>query len=304
MSCNEYEGFRLSRTARGVELEFVMPRELEGKFFARLYARGPLNDEALGDPARVWAALSAEYGGRPLAAPHQVHGVNIIEASEREALPLRSEADGIFIGADCRALASLRFADCTPVVIAGAGGEPWMMILHSGFKGTLLNISAAALERFCGGRAGGKIWAWIGPRIGACCYSRRTDDPVTREALAKFSQAGVRRAGENKMQDIAQALHKGLISALLTPNRRDGGEGADVPAAEPQSARREEGLIFFDIGAEIRSQLEACGVPEENIFDFGGCTRCENEIFYSYRAGDEEKRNFLLAGRSTNRENM
>lgn len=259
MSCKEYEGFRLSRTARGVELEFVMPRELEGKFFARLYARGPLNDEALGDPARVWAALSAEYGGRTLAAPHQVHGVNIIEASEREALPSRSEADGIFIGAGCRALASLCFADCTPVVIAGAGGEPWMMILHSGFKGTLLNISAAALERFGGGRAGGKIWAWIGPRIGACCYSRRADDPVTREALAKFL---------------------------------------------PECAEEKDGFVFFDIGGEIRRQLSARGVPEENIFDFGGCTRCENEIFYSYRAGDEEKRNFLLAGRSTNRENM
>ena len=64
------------------------------------------------------------------------------------------------------------------------------------------------------------------------------------------------------------------------------------------------GLVFFDIGGEIRRQLAACGVPDENIFDFGGCTRCENEIFYSYRAGDEEKRNFLLAGRSTNRENM
>ena len=259
MSCNEYEGFRLSRTARGAELEFVMPRELEGKFFARLYARGPLNDGALGDPARVWAALSAEYGGRPLAAPHQVHGVNIIEASEREALPSRSEADGIFIDADCRTLASLRFADCTPVVIAGAGGEPWMMILHSGFKGTLLNISAAALERFGGERADGKIWAWIGPRIGACCYSRRADDPVTREALAKFS---------------------------------------------PECAKEKDGFVFFDIGGEIRRQLSACGVPDDNIFDFGGCTRCENEIFYSYRAGDEEKRNFLLAGRSTNRENM
>lgn len=303
MSCNEYEGFRLSRTARGVELEFIMPRELSGKFFARIYARGPLNDEALGDPARVWAALSPEYGGRPLVAPHQVHGVNIIEAAEGEALPVRSEADGIFIGAGCRALASLRFADCTPVVIAAAGDKPWMTILHSGFKGTLLNISAAALKRYGNGSAKGKIWAWIGPRIGACCYSRRADDPATREALAKFSQAGVRRAGEDKMQDIAQALHKGLISALLAPNLRGGG-GADVPAAEPQSARCEDEMIYFDIGGEIRRQLADCGVPEENIFDFGGCTRCENEIFYSYRAGDEEKRNFLLAGCSTNRENM
>lgn len=259
MSCRENEGFLLGRTERGVELEFVMPRELEGKFFARLYARGPLNDEANGDPARVWAALSAEYGGRPLVAPQQVHGVNIIEASEREALPARREADGVFIGSDCRALASLRFADCTPVVIAAAGGESWMMILHSGFKGTLLNISVAALERFGYGCAGGEVWAWIGPRIGACCYSRRADDPATREALAKFS---------------------------------------------PECAKEKDGLVFFDIGGEIRRQLLARGVPDDNIFGFGGCTRCENEVFYSYRAGDEEKRNFLLAGRSTNRENM
>ena len=259
MEYKQNKGFFLSRSARGVELEFVMPRELEGKFFARLYARGTLNDEALGDPARVWAALSPEYGGRPLAAPHQVHGVNIIEASEREALPARSEADGVFIDDGCRVLASLRFADGTPVVIARDGAEPWMIILHSGFKGTLLNISAAALKRFGDGSAGRKIWAWIGPRIGGCCYSRRADDPVTREALAIFS---------------------------------------------PECAKEMNGLVFFDIGGEIRRQLAACGVPDENIFDFGGCTCCENEIFYSYRAGDQEKRNFLLAGCSTNRENM
>ena len=72
----------------------------------------------------------------------------------------------------------------------------------------------------------------------------------------------------------------------------------------PECAKEKDGFVFFDIGGEIRRQLSASGVPEENIFDFGGCTRCENEVFYSYRAGDEEKRNFLLAGRSTNRENM
>ena len=303
MSCKEYAGFRLARTPRGVELEFVMPQPLAGKFFARLYARGPLNDEAGGDPARVWSALAPEYGGRPLVAPHQVHGVKIITASESEALPVRSEADGVFTGAGCRALASLRFADCTPVVIAAAGDRPWMAVLHSGFKGTLLNISAAALERFGNEDAKEQIWAWIGPRIGGCCYSRREDDPVTREALAKFSPSGARRGGGDKMRDVAQALHKGLLTALLTQNCAAGG-GSRGPAAEQDSARREEGLVFFDIGAEIRSQLEACGVPEENIFDFGGCTCCESEIFYSYRAGDKEKRNFLLAGCSTNRENM
>ena len=259
MSFRENEGFLLGRTERGVELEFVMPSALAGKFFARLYARGPLNDEAEGDPARVWNALAPEYGGRPLVAPHQVHGVKIIKASESEALPARSEADGVFIGAACRALASLRFADCTPVVIACAADEPWMAVLHSGFKGTLLNISSEALSRFgrkCDAR---RTWAWIGPRIGSCCYSRREEDPVTQVALAKFS---------------------------------------------PEHAEARDGLVFFDIGGEIRRQLASCGVPEENIFDFGGCTRCESGLFYSYRSGDEEKRNFLLAGCSTNRENM
>lgn len=259
MNCKEYEGFRLSRTARGVELEFVMPRELEGKFFARLYARGALNDEAEGDPARVWAALSHDYGGRQLVAPRQVHGVDVIEASEREALPARPDADGVFIREGCDALASLRFADCTPVVVASAGAQPWMTVLHSGFKGTALNISAAALGRFGDGRESAKIWAWIGPRIGGCCYSRRADDPIAREARSEFS---------------------------------------------PECVEEKDGLIFFDLGGEIRRQLYGCGVPYENIYDFGGCTRCENGLFYSYRAGDEEKRNFLLAGRSTNRENV
>ena len=126
-----------------------------------------------------------------------------------------------------------------------------MMILHSGFKGTLLNISAAALERFGCGRIGGKIWAWIGPRIGACCYSRRTDDPVTREALAKFS---------------------------------------------PECAKDKDGFVFFDIGGEIRRQLSARGVPDDNIFDFGGlhALRKRNILFVS--RGRRRKKEFFTCG--------
>ncbi len=240
MNYKEYRGFRLSRSAHGAELEFVMPSELEGKFFARLYARGPLGDGASGDPERVWNVLSPEYGGRPLVAPRQVHGTKVIEASESEALPARSDADGIFIGDGAAPLASLRFADCTPVVVAGIDNrnKPWMALLHSGFKGTLLNITAAAFARVRHSGEG-KIWAWIGPRIGPCCYSRLSDDPVTREALAKFS---------------------------------------------PDCIAERDGMIFFDIGGEIRRQLAGCGADARNIFDFGLCTRCESGLFYSYRA--------------------
>lgn len=304
MNCKEPAGFRLSRSAHGVEVEFVMPRELEGKFFARLYARGPLNDEAEGDPARVWASLAPEYEGRPLVAPHQVHGVKIIEASKCETLPLRSEADGVFIREGDYALASLRFADCAPVVAAHAGEESWMAVLHSGFKGTLQNISAAALERFGGTRGSGKTWAWIGPCIGPCCYSRREDDPATREALAKFSPDSVRLGREIDLYNFAAACHGGVTDAPLSQNESAGADGAAVRAAMPGAEKRRHDAAYFDIGAEIRRQLAGFGVPEENIFSFGGCTRCGNGLFYSYRAGDKEKRNFLLAGRSTIRENM
>lgn len=251
-----YSGFRLLDTSRGAELEFVMPAELNGKFLARLYCRGPLGDDANGNPAREWETLAPEYDLRPLVAPRQVHGANIIAASEDEALPVRSNADGVFISEESAVLASLSYADCAPIVIACNDGRPWMAILHSGFKGTMQNIAAAALSRFAFGR---QIWAWIGPRICSRCYSRRWDDPAAQAALAAFS---------------------------------------------PASVHKMDGKIFFDIGSEIRRQLIEGGVPAENIFDYKGCTQCEKKLFYSYRAGDEEKRNFLLAGCATNRQNM
>lgn len=253
MNCR---GFRLYKTPRGAELEFVMPRELEGIFFARLFARGELNDRAEGDPSRLWETLGRDYGARPLVAPRQVHGVNIIGASPLEALPSRSEADGVFIRAGRAELASLRVADCAPVVVAGTEPSFWMAILHSGFKGTLLNITSAAFARV---NARGAVWAWIGPHIGPCCYSRRSDDPASLDALGAFSDKCV---------------------------------------------RREDGLYFFNIGAEIERQLVACGADKKNIFRYRGCTVCEKELFYSYRAGDKEKRNFLLAGSATISENM
>ena len=251
-----YRGFCLSHTRHGAVLEFVMPAELRGTFFARLYGRGKLCDAANGDPARLWKMLAPEYELRPLVAPRQVHGVNIIEAAGSEALPARSDADGLFIRQESAVLASLRYADCAPVVLACADSEPWMAILHSGFKGTIQNIAGAALSRFA---RGGKLWGWIGPRICLHCYFRGADDPVSQEAVMTFS---------------SECVHK------------------------------EDKSIFFDIGGEIRLQLIESGVREENIFDYGGCTKCENNLFYSYRAGDEEKRNFLLAGCAIKRKNV
>ena len=83
----EFKGFKTGKDESGIIIEMVMPSILEETFFAKLYARGPLGDAAEGDPAAVWSSLGQTYHGRPLVAPHQVHGVRIIEASEEEVLP-------------------------------------------------------------------------------------------------------------------------------------------------------------------------------------------------------------------------
>lgn len=250
----EYEGFRLVKEHCGTAVEFIMPQELAGFFFAKLYVRCPVNDAAEGDPAEVWKKLSPLYGGRPLIAPRQVHGTTVLSACVGLCLPERPEADGLLSEYDTLPLLSLRFADCAPVVLCGAGRAPWLAVIHSGLKGTMKNISNDALcavfkrhpEQRCE-----NIWAWIGPSIGNNCYSRRKNDSVTASALRTFSQGNY---------------------------------------------TERSGLFYFDIKGEIFRQLAEAGLPENNIYVYGGCTCCNKDIFYSYRGGDLEKRNFLLAG--------
>ena len=249
-----FPGFKVTDEDCGLVIELEMPQQLSEYFFAKLYAKGKMNDEAAGDPEAVWRVLAGQYGNVPLVAPLQVHGTNIISADKNNSLPLRPEADGVLLTEHSSAFASLRFADCVPVVAAGIAEEPWLYLLHSGFKGTLQNIAAAALSNaqqryrhFDKNR----IWAWICPGIGAECYSRRKDDPFAVKASNTFSK---------------------------------------------KSVFEEDEYFRFDLKKEIASQISAFGVPAENIFTFDCCTSCRRDYFYSYRAGDAEKRIFLLAG--------
>jgi len=52
--------------------------------------------------------------------------------------------------------------------------------------------------------------------------------------------------------------------------------------------------VYFDLPGMIEHQLLDFGIPENAVFRIPYCTRCRNDIFYSYRAGDK-RRNVLLA---------
>ena len=113
--------------------------------------------------------------------PHQVHGTRILQASPDLCLPLRPEADGVLL--DRQNLnVSLNFADCFPVLLSSVYPKPWIMVIHSGYKGTIQNIAGKAAEIILskyGKKYLERAVAWIGPGIGPCCYLRDLNDPST-----------------------------------------------------------------------------------------------------------------------------
>lgn len=145
----------------------------------------------------------------PHVMPSQVHGKNIIAADDlsipKYALPERPEADGILLRTT-KAEASLRFADCAPVML---WGNDFVMILHSGYKGTVLNISGAGVELVYAK----DLHAWIGPCIGRENYCRDFSDEWTQEGMRKFHRENYYEAGEKVYFDLAGEIKSQLIEA-------------------------------------------------------------------------------------------
>ena len=253
----KYKGFEYIDKNGQSELRLVMPEELKPHFFASIYCRGNIMDRSDGDPELIWQSLSSNFNNISLVAPYQVHGTHVIPSISSFALPLRPEADGVHLNSSSDSMASLRFADCAPVVIASDFPQPWMLLLHSGFVGTSKNIvrrSLAGLSNRDAGSMGVRTHAWIGPCICKECYFRKIDDQMTQNALNVF---------------------------------------------DPDNYYERNGMAHFDIRAEIISQLMQCGIPYDNIYAVEDCTQCNNGLYYSYRAGDQRSRIFLLGGNTT-----
>lgn len=246
------EHFRLGLPQAQNVLEFLPARSFAS---ARLFMRGLLLAGTGGRAAAIRDRLAPDFlgGGRPLVAPRQVHGVQILKADLEAALPAQVEADGILLTrSDLDA--SLRFADCAPVLLLPSEEwarrhDPWALILHSGYKGTVQNIAQSGLlevERSIGRGAAASASAWIGPCIAGRSYPRTLEE-WTQRGLSAFHPENVERAGQS---------------------------------------------FYFDIAGEIRRQLTECGVPEDRVH-VAGVDTAFDERCYSYRGGDREDRMFL-----------
>jgi YfiH family protein len=114
-----------------------------------------------------------------LFAAYQVHGrsVTLVEADTKP----RPRCDVLITRSPERTL-MLRFADCTPVLVADTKRRA-VAAVHAGWRGSAVRAAGAAVaalaEAF--GSDAKDIIAGIGPAIGPCCYSVGAD---VKEAFA------------------------------------------------------------------------------------------------------------------------
>lgn len=128
-----------------------------------------------------------------MATLTQIHSAVVLTA---DAPGLAGEGDALVT--DRAGLAvSVRTADCYPVLLVDVDTRV-VAAVHAGWRGTAAGVVVAALKRM--NSAPDRVWAAIGPGIGACCYE------VGEEVAQRFGQ----HAGQ---LDLAAANYRQLREA-------------------------------------------------------------------------------------------
>jgi len=201
---------------------------------------GLLTEEPVHVVMGRWSALRRELrsGGSRLATASQVHGARVIVHQPGWEGWLRADdADGHLSMERGTALV-VTVADCVPVFVAHPSGVA--ALLHSGWRGTVAGILAAALRRFAAaGLPTSELRVHLGPAICGRCY------------------------------EVSPDVHFQLTQRT-------------VQAPTP-----------VDLRAVIVAQARAAGVREITLSE--RCTRCDNDRFFSHRAGDAGRQLGVLA---------
>ena len=207
-----------------------------------------------------WDDVSQAMGIEPsrLVRAHQVHGraVLIHHAGHAASLP-PPDAD-IIVSADPSVVLAVQTADCVPLLVADRRTRA-AAAAHAGWRGLADRVPVVcveALAREFGSRPADLIVA-AGPAVGPCCYQVGVD--VRQRFEAAFSPA-----------DIDRWFHR-----LPQPTSSN-------PSMPGLTAGRAPGRWFFDAWRATRDQLEAAGVPADQIYGAGLCT-ASHVILCSYR---------------------
>ena len=208
-------GFEPVRDETGLRLKYVMPADLEGHLYAEFLCRGSLLDGTEGVPSRIIERIEDELACDSIVAPWQVHGTAVLEGRPIWTFPQRPKADGVHLdrcfAPNGSVRGSLRFADCAPILLASSFPHPWVLMLHSGFKGTLFRIFPTAwlkIRSFYGELDPSRTFAWIGPSIGACCYTRKLTDPLAIKAMKEWEGHVTSKDGQLAYFDLLGVIEE------------------------------------------------------------------------------------------------
>lgn len=163
--------------------------------------------------------ITAMAGAESLGRCRQVHGdlIHKMGIGERESSSGLPSGDGL-ITDQCGLLVSVSTADCVPVMLYDPVRRA-VSVLHAGWRGSHLNISAKAVSMMESdyGSNSKDLLAGIGPSIGPCCFEVGPDvweklerDASCREEVVvhkKEDKAWVDLVQLNRMQLIEAGLH-------------------------------------------------------------------------------------------------
>ncbi len=163
-------------------------------------------------------ALGLERLRGRLVTAQQVHGDRVAEVGEalagRGALviggaPPVSGADALMtLSVDVPLL--MFYADCVPIVLVNE--EPRAVaVVHAGWRGALAGLAgatASALARRAGVSPASLV-AYVGPHIGACCYT------IDRELLSQFADKFGTICAVDGRLDLEAVLRRNLLDAGL-----------------------------------------------------------------------------------------
>lgn len=221
--------------------------EYEDKITHCYTLKGNNNDykEIIGNNySSLYKALNLNYAGFT-KIEHQAH-TDIVE-SVKEKGEFHTNIDGLITDKSGISL-SLRFADCTPILLY----DPIKNVIgniHSGWRGTVQKIGQKGVKKMekeygCNPK---DIVACIGPAIGRCHFEVSED--VKKIFEETFSYLG----------NIEKFIQK----------------------------EKEEGKYFIDTNYINEKLLEEAGLKQENIVQSNICTVCNKEYIHSYRAEKE-----------------
>lgn len=126
----------------------------------------------------------------------QIHSDILINLDKEESTD--SEADGLILSRK-NEIAGVFTADCVPVIIYDKDKEV-IAAVHSGWKGTIADISKKACELMKKKYSCENIKVVIGPCVGKCCYE------VSEELAEKFVNKYGETVADLRMLDLKEAI--------------------------------------------------------------------------------------------------